>query len=220
VKYIITYDIVEDAVRTQVSNYLISRGMIRVQYSVFAGDLKPSELRSVRLMLEELTQDSVSSIKLFSQCSNCCKREQSITVLPVDQVNDDAQVNGEEVNEEDEKNEKEVNEEDEKNEKEVNEEDEKNEKEVNEGEVLLEDSSTSLEGEKQVADESVNESPPPEEISPFAPINPLTSDTLVDFLIQNEFKAEIRTLRKTKRKTKRVKNTTTIRDLSQGPVIL
>ena len=206
-KYIITYDIVEDAVRTQVSHYLISRGMIRVQYSVFAGDLKPSELRSVRLMLEELTQDSVSSIKLFSQCSNCCKREQSITVLPDDQVNE------EEVNE---KNEEGVSE---KNEEEVN---EKNEEEEPKGEVQPEDSSKPLGEEVQIADGGVNESPSPtpEEVSPFAQIFPLTSDTLVDFLIQNEFKAEVRTLRKTKRKVKRVKNTTVIRDLSKGPVIL
>jgi len=206
-KYIITYDIVEDAVRTQVSHYLISRGMIRVQYSVFAGDLKPSELRSVRLMLEELTQDSVSSIKLFSQCSNCCKREQSITVLPDDQVNE------EEVNE---KNEEGVSE---KNEEEVN---EKNEEEEPKGEVQPEDSSKPLGEEVQIADGGVNESPSPtpEEVSPFAQIFPLTSDTLVDFLIQNEFKAEVRTLRKTKRKVKRVKKTTVIRDLSKGPVIL
>ncbi|MBP1356976.1 MAG: CRISPR-associated endonuclease Cas2 [Sulfolobus sp.] len=45
--YIIVYDITDDGIRNKVADFLKKKGLSRIQYSVFVGDLTSSQLNDV-----------------------------------------------------------------------------------------------------------------------------------------------------------------------------
>lgn len=45
--YIIVYDITDDGIRNKVADFLKKKGLSRIQYSVFVGDLTSSQLKDV-----------------------------------------------------------------------------------------------------------------------------------------------------------------------------
>lgn len=52
--YVVFYDITDDSLRNKVSGFLKSKGLLRVQFSVFLGELNTSRLRDVEAGLRLL----------------------------------------------------------------------------------------------------------------------------------------------------------------------
>lgn len=49
--YLISYDIEKDSLRSKISDKLIAEGLLRIQYSVFLGKIKPSDVQPLEQWL-------------------------------------------------------------------------------------------------------------------------------------------------------------------------
>lgn len=78
-KVIISYDIVENIVRSRVISLLESYGFIRVQKSVFLGEIKFYKLNRVVLEIMGVMDKEVDSIYFFPICEEDYKRTMFIT---------------------------------------------------------------------------------------------------------------------------------------------
>ena len=237
-RYIVTYDIVEDDVRNQVSNYLISQGMVRIQYSVYMGDLGRAELRAVQTMLTELTKDSISNVQFFSQCTKCIDRQRSIEVIPDqwgeneesgDGLTDGVEDSTDQVSEE-------GTPETHQEEPELTTGSESTEDKVETDSVC--DESLGSDGREEESDQGVGgdtedgdtEQEPrldsdrtvhtAEEVPEKRSWSVITLDDLMEFLISNNFEPVVTPIRKVRRKRKSRTTRSVVRDLSNGAVIL
>ncbi|HEY0089394.1 MAG TPA: CRISPR-associated endonuclease Cas2 [Candidatus Lokiarchaeia archaeon] len=79
-KYIIIYDIpVEfDPIRTKISDILLSCGLIRLNFSVFFGELTKNRAEELALRLEKLMKNVPGDVRLIPICQKC--HENVITV--------------------------------------------------------------------------------------------------------------------------------------------
>ncbi|ARM74585.1 CRISPR-associated endonuclease Cas2 [Acidianus manzaensis] len=59
--YVIFYDITEDNVRNKISDYLKKKGLTRVQYSVFIGDLNSSRVKEIEAGLRLIKRKEKSN---------------------------------------------------------------------------------------------------------------------------------------------------------------
>jgi CRISPR-associated protein Cas2 len=60
------YDIAEDRARSKVARYCKQAGLYRVQYSVFLGEVTADERDTLRLDIEDLINEDVDKVYLFS----------------------------------------------------------------------------------------------------------------------------------------------------------
>ena len=72
-RYLISYDIVNDRVRARASRYLCGYGE-RVQRSVFECDLTEKELRRVQDVLCALTNRREDTVRFYRLCAACAER--------------------------------------------------------------------------------------------------------------------------------------------------
>lgn len=79
-KFIIIYDIpVEfDPIRTKISNLLLSYNLIRLNYSVFFGNLTFNVAEEIALKLTDLTKKVPGDVRLIPICKDC--HSKAITV--------------------------------------------------------------------------------------------------------------------------------------------
>jgi len=61
-KYLITYDIKNNKLRKKLSDLLIRYGYERIQYSVFCGLIKSNDLKSFKLVVNQMDFDAKDSI--------------------------------------------------------------------------------------------------------------------------------------------------------------
>ncbi len=233
-RYIVTYDIVEDDVRNKVSNFLISQGMVRIQYSVYMGELGRAELRAVQTMLTELTKDSISNVQFFSQCTKCIDRQRSIEVVAgIDHMGEDAELRDELTEGVEDRSDivsegdiPEIHKED----PEVTETTEETRVEADSVSDKSPDSGGREEGETDHSvagdtdqegrgdtDNTVRAS---EEETEDKSWTVLTIDDLMEFLIKNNFEPVITPIRKVRRRRRARTTRSVVRDLSSGAVIL
>lgn len=73
IKYIIIYDIpVEfDLYRTKISNMLLSYNLIRLNYSVFFGELTRNRAEEIALKLKKLLKNVPGDVRLIPVCKKC-----------------------------------------------------------------------------------------------------------------------------------------------------
>lgn len=73
VNFIIVYDIpVEfDAYRTKISNLLLSYNLIRLQYSVFYGDLTYNRAEEIAIRLGKLLNKVPGDVRIIPICKQC-----------------------------------------------------------------------------------------------------------------------------------------------------
>lgn len=69
-KYIISYDISNSYQRKEISDFLLSSNFIRIQKSVFLGEIKPELLTKKTLILNSFLNDKKDSILICPLCSN------------------------------------------------------------------------------------------------------------------------------------------------------
>jgi len=67
---IITYDIEEDRTRQKVSEALLNAGLLRVQKSVFEGEIAPKSLEKLQKRLGKLV-GKADSIRYYRLCGKC-----------------------------------------------------------------------------------------------------------------------------------------------------
>ena len=72
-KYIICYDIKEDAIRARVVKYLEVRAL-RVQFSVFSGNFSIAEVRVMQKELLRLTQEAERPLLLIVPVCKACEK--------------------------------------------------------------------------------------------------------------------------------------------------
>ena len=79
-KYIIIYDIpIEfDLFRTKISNLLLSYNLIRLNFSVFFGELTRNTAEEIALKLDKLLKKVPGDVRLIPICKTC--HENVITV--------------------------------------------------------------------------------------------------------------------------------------------
>jgi len=79
-KFIIVYDIpVEhDPIRTKISNLLLSYNLVRLNYSVFFGNLTYNRAEEIALKIEKFTKKIEGDIRIIPICKKC--HSKAITV--------------------------------------------------------------------------------------------------------------------------------------------
>ena len=65
VKYLVYYDVTDNKSRTKFSNALKDLGLIPIQKSVFYGDLKPPEARSISSLAKKFLNEETDSCFWF-----------------------------------------------------------------------------------------------------------------------------------------------------------
>ena len=72
-KYIVCYDIKEDAIRARVVKYLETRAL-RIQFSVFSCNLSPVDVRAMKKELLRLTQEADRPLLLIVPVCKSCEK--------------------------------------------------------------------------------------------------------------------------------------------------
>lgn len=67
-KYIVSYDISKDYIRKEISNFLISNNFIRIQKSVFLGEIKTDLLLEKLSILNSFLSDKSDTILISPIC--------------------------------------------------------------------------------------------------------------------------------------------------------
>ncbi len=80
-EYVIAYDITEDNVRNDVGQFLLAKGLMRIQKSVYQGNLSKSELKEIKARIKEMIANATGTVNFFSQCKNCINRQDQLVSL-------------------------------------------------------------------------------------------------------------------------------------------
>ena len=67
-RYVIVYDVQEDSLRTKVQRLIEESGLSRLQYSVYAGNIRKETMENLILELKWLIQDDIADIRVISPC--------------------------------------------------------------------------------------------------------------------------------------------------------
>jgi len=80
VKFIIVYDIPVkfDIFRTKISNLLLSYNLVRLNYSVFFGELTMNKAEEIGLRISKFTKNIPGDIRIIPICKSC--HEKAITI--------------------------------------------------------------------------------------------------------------------------------------------
>ena len=78
----VAYDIPDDRRRTKVMNLLYGYG-VRVQYSVFECELRPTDLEQLKQRMRRLLQKETDDVRFYSLCQGCLAK---VTVMGKAQV--------------------------------------------------------------------------------------------------------------------------------------
>ncbi len=72
-RYLIIYDIpVEhDPVRKKISDLLLSYGMVRLNYSVFYGELTRSKAEEIAMRLDRVVKKIEADVRVIPVCNSC-----------------------------------------------------------------------------------------------------------------------------------------------------
>ena len=66
----VIYDIQNDKIRNNVAKLCLEAGIYRVQKSVFLGDLNSTQLKELKLSIEEIYKPNTDSIYIFPMCKD------------------------------------------------------------------------------------------------------------------------------------------------------
>ncbi|MCY3412082.1 MAG: CRISPR-associated endonuclease Cas2 [Candidatus Heimdallarchaeota archaeon] len=86
--YIISYDIVEDEIRTKLGQELINLGLNRIQYSVFHGLLTNTKLIELKRIILDIIKGSHAEILIQPLCVNCIAKSSFIQQVQEEQNED------------------------------------------------------------------------------------------------------------------------------------
>jgi CRISPR-associated endonuclease Cas2 len=67
-KYVLIYDVQEDSLRTKVQKLVEESGLSRLQYSVYAGNIRRETLENLILELKWLVKDEIADVRVIYPC--------------------------------------------------------------------------------------------------------------------------------------------------------
>lgn len=79
---IVAYDIENNGLRSDIAELLQYYGLIRIQYSVFAGEVRNADVERLTREIFEKDLDEKDNITVFNLCKNCQKSIKSVKPLP------------------------------------------------------------------------------------------------------------------------------------------
>ncbi|MHA1375517.1 MAG: CRISPR-associated endonuclease Cas2 [Promethearchaeota archaeon] len=75
-RYIVIYDIPVDfdKIRTKISDILLNYCMLRLNYSVFFGELSTNHAEEIALKLEKVMKKVPGDVRIIPICNSCCRK--------------------------------------------------------------------------------------------------------------------------------------------------
>ena len=67
-KYVLIYDVQEDKLRNKVQKLVEESGLARLQYSVYAGNIRKETLENLILELKYLIKDDIADVRVIYPC--------------------------------------------------------------------------------------------------------------------------------------------------------
>ena len=77
-EYLVCYDIVENDIRKNVADICLNKGLARIQYSVFFGELSKNRAEEVLIEIKDEIKDEEAIIFLVEVCEKCSKRKKVV----------------------------------------------------------------------------------------------------------------------------------------------
>lgn len=79
---IVAYDIVDNHLRTSIAELLMYHGLVRIQYSIFAGEVSENNVEDLSDTLFDMELGDEDDITMFILCKNCQNLIRSVKPLP------------------------------------------------------------------------------------------------------------------------------------------
>lgn len=79
-KWIVVYDIEDDQIRTKISDYCLDKGLERIQYSCFLGEMTRALAKELASKCKQKLGDSPGKIRLVPICEKDLSGQISIEV--------------------------------------------------------------------------------------------------------------------------------------------
>lgn len=86
--YVVLYDITDDKIRNKVVMKCKNYGLIRVQKSIFMGNLTRNKAEMLALELKNFTFQSSDKIFIFPSCNSCFDEKQIVGLLDEEKLKD------------------------------------------------------------------------------------------------------------------------------------
>ncbi len=80
-EYIVCYDIVEDKIREEVAKICQNRGFIRIQYSVYFGNVSKNIFEMLMMEIKDTIKNQNAVILTVSLCETCQKKKTVIETI-------------------------------------------------------------------------------------------------------------------------------------------
>lgn len=77
-EYLLCYDIVDDDLRQRVAETCLNNGLIRIQYSVFFGNISRNKAESTLMQIKDQIKEKEAIVLLIELCEKCAKKKQLV----------------------------------------------------------------------------------------------------------------------------------------------
>jgi len=74
-EYLVCYDIVENDVRKNVADICLNKGLMRIQYSVFFGEISKNKAEEVLMEIKDEIKEYEAIIFMVELCEKCSKKK-------------------------------------------------------------------------------------------------------------------------------------------------
>ncbi|MHA1252565.1 MAG: CRISPR-associated endonuclease Cas2 [Candidatus Helarchaeota archaeon] len=83
--YLVTYDVPQEypKLRNRIVNILKGWGLIRIQYSVFIGNLTKNNAEAVALQITSVAKGLPMDVRIFRICKNCIENSIIVSENPL-----------------------------------------------------------------------------------------------------------------------------------------
>ena len=74
-EYLLAYDIVKDDLRKEVAEICLNKGMTRIQYSVFFGNVSRNIIETILMEIKEISKGEQLELIICQMCEKCSKKK-------------------------------------------------------------------------------------------------------------------------------------------------
>jgi CRISPR-associated protein Cas2 len=77
-EYLVCYDIVENDVRKNVADICLNKGLMRIQYSVFFGEISKNKAEEVLMEIKDEIKEYEAIVFMVELCEKCSKKKKMV----------------------------------------------------------------------------------------------------------------------------------------------
>ena len=77
-EYLLCYDIVDDDLRQRVAETCMNNGLVRIQYSVFFGNISRNKAESTLMQIKDQIKEKDAIVLLIELCEKCAKKKKLV----------------------------------------------------------------------------------------------------------------------------------------------